>query len=166
MPRTRRSDKKPGRMSTATVKHLVRERDSNRCTKCGAWDLVHVAQYGRRLEVHRLVPGSVYTVEGCVLLCKPCHSGEPKREKGTPDHASEDGGGCFVRLPRCYKDALKRLKAKTRRETTVDIQIAVNDYLSFHELPTCPIRSRDCEFDYCRPDERRQCDVRTGDYFI
>jgi hypothetical protein len=31
-------------------------------------------QNGRSLGVHRLIPGSEYTVEGCVTLCYQCHA--------------------------------------------------------------------------------------------
>lgn len=43
----------------------------------------HQAKYGRQLDVHRLAPGSVYSVAGCVTLCKPCHGPEPKLPPGT-----------------------------------------------------------------------------------
>jgi hypothetical protein len=33
---------------------------------------------GRRLDVHRLTPGSPYSVEGCVTLCRACHGPERK----------------------------------------------------------------------------------------
>jgi hypothetical protein len=46
------------------TKKLVKERDG-RCVDCGSESL---------LEVHRLVPGSKYTVEGCVTLCEDCHA--------------------------------------------------------------------------------------------
>jgi hypothetical protein len=39
----------------------------------------HKEQSGRQLDVHRKVPGSRYSVEGCVTLCRRCHTREPKR---------------------------------------------------------------------------------------
>lgn len=64
-------------MSDATVKDAVRQRDGYRCVDCGK------AREGRALDVHRLVPGSAYTLEGCVTVCRGCHRkrhSKPKRE--------------------------------------------------------------------------------------
>jgi hypothetical protein len=47
----------------------------------------HEAMFGRALEVHRLIPGSVYTVEGCITLCKVCHGPKPKRARLSRDFA-------------------------------------------------------------------------------
>jgi hypothetical protein len=70
------------------VKESVRARDGYRCTKCGLTQAEHVAMTGRRLDVHRVTPGSVYTPEGCVTLCRDCHRTEPKRAAGQPDLAA------------------------------------------------------------------------------
>ena len=74
-------------MSITKVKAAVRERDGFRCTKCGVSNEDHLATHGKSLHVHRLTPGSVYTLEGCVTLCIPCHVLEPKRKSGTRDLA-------------------------------------------------------------------------------
>lgn len=74
-----------GHMTAATVKELVRERDRDSCVECGMSAVVHLLQYGRQLEVHRIVPGSLYTVAGCVTLCSACHDGKPHRANGEPD---------------------------------------------------------------------------------
>lgn len=50
------------------------ERDGGCCTRCPMTQVEHRAIYGRGLHVHRLDPGSVYTLNGCVTLCKPCHT--------------------------------------------------------------------------------------------
>lgn len=55
------------------IKHAVRERDGFTCAQCGLSNDEHVAQTRKQLEVHRIIPGSVYTVEGCVTLCRTCH---------------------------------------------------------------------------------------------
>lgn len=60
-------------MSTA-VKEAVRKRDSHRCVDCGLTDEQHQRKYGRNLDVHRLLPGCVYSLEHCVTLCKSCHA--------------------------------------------------------------------------------------------
>jgi hypothetical protein len=46
----------------------------------------HLARYGRVLDVHRITPGSPYTVDGCLTLCRCCHAQCPKRRPGEPDH--------------------------------------------------------------------------------
>lgn len=53
------------------AKQAVRERDGHKCVDCGQPDSTKTRR--TLLHVHRLVPGSVYTVEGCVLVCIPCH---------------------------------------------------------------------------------------------
>lgn len=60
------------------VKAVVRYLSGYRCAKCGKSNEEHFRKTGCQLDVHRLVPGSAYTVEGCVTLCTSCHSGKPK----------------------------------------------------------------------------------------
>jgi hypothetical protein len=69
-------------MNEATVKALVRHRDG-RCVECGMTNEEHVAKFGRQLDVHRIVPGSKYTLEGCVTLCRPCHGPQPRRSRNS-----------------------------------------------------------------------------------
>lgn len=66
------------RLSDNRIKHAVRARDGFRCTECGMTAEEHVALHGRNLEVHRIVPGSDYTPEGCVTLCRKCHGPKPR----------------------------------------------------------------------------------------
>lgn len=61
-------------MSVAKVKRAVRDRDGNKCVDCDLNNFDHLVIFGRGLHVHRLVPESPYTVEGCVTLCTPCHA--------------------------------------------------------------------------------------------
>lgn len=68
--------------SVGEIKRAVRERDGRRCTKCGLSSGDHFALTGRQLDVHRVVPGSAYTVEGCVALCRRCHGPMPKSRRG------------------------------------------------------------------------------------
>lgn len=70
-------------MNVLQIKAAVRTRDGHCCTECGTTSDQHRARYGRTLEVHRLKPGSEYTVDGCVTLCKPCHGPKPRRARGT-----------------------------------------------------------------------------------
>ncbi len=70
-------------MTALETKAAVRSRDDNACTDCG----ITAAEYQSRcrrprlLEVHRLIPGSPYTVDGCVTLCKRCHKGRHRKQK-------------------------------------------------------------------------------------
>jgi hypothetical protein len=60
-------------MNEDDIKTSVRERDGYRCVDCGMGHQLHREQFGRGLQVHRLAPGSPYTIEGCITLCRPCH---------------------------------------------------------------------------------------------
>jgi hypothetical protein len=72
--------------SILDIKRDVRARDGG-CTKCGITNAEHLARFGRQLDVHRVVPGSVYAVETAVAICRGCHGSQPKRKPGEPDHA-------------------------------------------------------------------------------
>ncbi len=67
------------------IKALVRHRDGYRCMECGMTATDHVEKCGRNLEVHRIAPGSEYTLAGCVTLCKKCHGRKPKSPRGHGD---------------------------------------------------------------------------------
>jgi hypothetical protein len=70
------------------VKEAVRERDGDRCVRCGMTNAEHrklftVVRKGKggqgvSLHVHRLVPGSIYTAQGCISLCQDCHGKAPE----------------------------------------------------------------------------------------
>ncbi|HVL11504.1 MAG TPA: hypothetical protein VM529_03010 [Gemmata sp.] len=66
----------------------------------------HKAKSGRTLEVHRVVPGSLYTLEGCVTLCKACHGPQPRRKRGEPDLAN--GPALFLRLSKDHVAVLHK----------------------------------------------------------
>lgn len=99
------------------IKTEVRARDDYRCTKCGLTNAQHYAKYGKALDVHRLVPGSVYTVEGSVTLCRICHGPEPRRGPGQIDWANP--------TVRVYRDLLKRARVIAAHR-----RIRVADYLA------------------------------------
>jgi predicted amidophosphoribosyltransferase len=73
---------KPHRLSPPEVKALVRHRDGYRCQECGMTARQHVRRYRRTLDVHRIVPGSPYTVDGCMTICRRCHGDKPKAAPG------------------------------------------------------------------------------------
>lgn len=77
--------RKKTRITVAEIKATVRRRDGMACTDCGRTNEKHIEQTGKQLEVHRLTPGSRYTVEGCVTLCFWCHKKKPSRQPGEPD---------------------------------------------------------------------------------
>lgn len=111
------------------VKRAVRLRDGNCCSSCGTTEKQHLRRCGRRLEVHRIVPGSLYTEEGCVTLCKRCHADKPKRKRGQPDLA--DSAPTVFRLGKKFDDLIGRLAqhfsatAVSRCTRTDVIRIAV-----------------------------------------
>ncbi len=60
-------------MTELEIKATVRERDGDACVDCGTTGRTNMANVGMILDVHRLVPGSPYTIDGCVTVCKRCH---------------------------------------------------------------------------------------------
>jgi len=85
MPRQQTTSQRPTEMMA--IKSAVRERDGFRCTKCKMTNNEHLSLYGRQLDVHRNVPGSLYSVEGCSTICKRCHGKQPQKKKGEIDLA-------------------------------------------------------------------------------
>lgn len=51
----------------------VRVRFGRRCAACPVRDEDQKARTGRALSVHRVRPGSRYSIDGCVPLCQACH---------------------------------------------------------------------------------------------
>jgi hypothetical protein len=80
------------------IKAAVRERDGHKCTNCGMSNDLHRERWGTGVEVHRLVPGSLYSLEGCVTLCKTCHGKQPRKPRFAFDHAHGISGESNVML--------------------------------------------------------------------
>jgi 5-methylcytosine-specific restriction endonuclease McrA len=93
------------------VKARVRQRDGRRCTKCGITEREHVRRHNRGLHVHRIVPGSLYSLEGCVTLCISCHGPQPKRPPGT-------GDDIVIRAYPALKEALHAYAKHDRRSAS------------------------------------------------
>lgn len=55
------------------IKAAVRKRDGFRCVDCGISQSRYKKSRGGQLDVHRLDPGSVYYMGGCITLCRTCH---------------------------------------------------------------------------------------------
>lgn len=111
------------------VKGAVRYRDKNRCVGCGMTNEKHVEKTGRRLEVHRKVPGSEYTVDGCELLCAKCHDGKPRKPNGSRDKAY--AANFRGHVTQDLADALRALSRTMGRRGNLanEIRIAIEDHL-------------------------------------
>jgi hypothetical protein len=109
------------------VKRAVRKRDGYACVQCGMTNAQHRIRWGGCLEVHRIVPGSLYTIEGCTTLCKTCHQPQPKRPKGSG--AATDGLGFTPEM-------LSRL-FQTARRLGLDVKsllsMIVHEWLPLYE---------------------------------
>ena len=109
-----------------SVKAAVRLRDGHCCIHCGMTGAQHYARWGSNLEVHRLTPGSLYSLEGCVTLCKDCHAREPKRPAETADLARPSQ---VVSLPDDVYQMMKTLADSQDRPVRFQILIAVREHL-------------------------------------
>jgi len=66
------------------LKKSVRTRDHHCCRRCGMSRTDHLARWRKGLEVHRIIPGSPYSLDGCITLCKSCHARSarsPRRQR-------------------------------------------------------------------------------------
>lgn len=101
------------------IKREIRQRDGWRCTECGLSDEEHHELYGKTLEVHRIIPGSSYDLEGCTTLCRACHGSKPKRENGV---AMEETGRAMVPIPQDLYLELKALARENNRPVSWEIR--------------------------------------------
>jgi hypothetical protein len=116
------------------VKAAVRWRDRYRCRGCGMRQAEHRGRYGKSLDVHRVIPGSLYTVAGCVTLCKDCHYARPGRQAGEADLAYGPRTSWAVSLPAAYHAVLKSLAAQNRRPLTRELRLALDQWVDAHAL--------------------------------
>lgn len=78
---------RPFRRTALEVKALVRFRDGYRCQGCGMTARENWRRYKQALDVHRLVPGSRYTLKGSLTLCRECHLHAHGRKPRDPNEA-------------------------------------------------------------------------------
>jgi hypothetical protein len=116
----------PVQLEPVETKALVRHRDGYRCTDCGMTASEHFLRTGRNLDVHRLVPGSPYTIAGCVTLCRRCHRLKPKLPRLT---GSESRGFVGLTLNAELVRLFRSLAAKNRRTLTAELSIAMEQHL-------------------------------------
>lgn len=138
---SKRKRAKPPRLSVLEIKTLVRHRDGYRCTDCGMSARRHVKETGCNLEVHRVVPGSRYTVKGCVTVCRSCHHSKPRSGFGRGVYRShgkaqnEIGPPIVIKLPDDVVERLKRL-AKANGSTLPRIVLLIlTEYLHKYLVP-------------------------------
>lgn len=116
------------------IKPNVRARDGFRCTKCGKTNEEHLAQTGRQLEVHRVVPGSAYTVDGCVTLCRRCHGPMPKSPP-RPGYWTRPfvlRVGLTLRIPASLKERFASVAQSNRRTLSAEMERAPEAYCEQH----------------------------------
>lgn len=116
-------------LSVLALKAAIRQRDAYCCTQCGMSNADHVAKYGRSLEVHRLAPGTPYTLDGCVTLCRPCHGTRPK----SPRYGNRTDPGS-VRIPSVFLEQIDKLVALNLSDRSEEIRHAVREYLKARDL--------------------------------
>ncbi len=110
-------------MPAREVKISVRKRDRYRCVECGMTAQEHLEQFDRNLEVHRVVPGSVYTVDGCITLCRICHNGKPKSPRGSKL------GWRMVRIRRIFLPFVEQAIEENSQTLTEWVNQAVREQL-------------------------------------
>lgn len=127
---------KPPRLSVAEIKALVRFRDGYRCRLCGMTARKHIKRFRHTLDVHRLVPGSKYTVKGCIAVCRPCHKTLPK----SPKHHGTSCPGVPDRIefhaPLGWKSAIDAASLASGVKPNAFIRAAILEFLKAKSLKT------------------------------
>lgn len=112
-------------MTDQQIKDAVRERDGQRCVDCGMTADEHISLYGKTLDVHRKVPGSEYSVDGCETVCKRCHGPREKLPAGTyPKNLR------YVALPIDLWQQLKNLADSEDRSISATAKRIVKKFFS------------------------------------
>lgn len=114
-------------MTVLEIKAAVRKRDGYACTRCGMNRAQHFAHYERDLDVHRVTPGSEYTMEGCITVCRSCHGPLPKCDYNSDPRA---GVNLNVWLPKELMEVFESLRRKDLRSKKDQVIIILRDYFS------------------------------------
>jgi hypothetical protein len=107
------------------IKAIVRYRDGYRCVECGMTARQHARRYGRGLEVHRIVPGSRYSVDSCVTLCQGCHKDKPKSPRGSCQR-----GHFQLAIPGELREPLLAVAEATERTLPAVVRLALKQFLA------------------------------------
>jgi 5-methylcytosine-specific restriction endonuclease McrA len=111
------------------IKAAVRRRDGYRCCECGLTNGKYFQRYGKSLDVHRIVPGSKYTLEGCVTLCQKCHFLRHSDIRAAlPPKLT-----LYANIDADLKDRLDKLADRRGRKLTAEVEIMVRRYLAVEE---------------------------------
>jgi hypothetical protein len=125
------------------IKQAIRERDGLRCSLCGLTNEEHLALHGTSLEVHRTVPGSLYTLDegACKTLCRRCHGPQPRRPRGAgqPDLAYGEPL-LAVRLPRDVYDRLQAAADGLSLKATSLLRLMIRQNLPAYERQAEEVR--------------------------
>jgi 5-methylcytosine-specific restriction endonuclease McrA len=111
----------------SAIKTAVRLRDGMRCTQCGLSNADHQKATGKSLHVHRLQPGSAYTVQGCISLCASCHGQAPRRAPGEQDREQT---AVLVALDPDMYDTLKAIAQANGRPVAWEIRRALQAHIN------------------------------------
>jgi len=131
----------PHKLSAHDVKALVRYRDGYRCTDCGMTDTQHHIEYNRTLDVHRIVPGSPYTVDRCVALCCACHYLKPKSAR-TAVAAIAVPEPSFP-IPKVKKTrTMDRHKPRNMIPLSIEIHAQLKELAAFLDIPISRLASQ------------------------
>jgi cytochrome c553 len=112
--------------SVDSIKAAARARDGYRCTKCGMTDTEHKARHGATLDVHRVVPGSAYTLAGVVTLCRPCHGPEPR----SPYRSYPPGSRFIILTQEVVRTAISLRALRTGKDNSDVVNDILRDALA------------------------------------
>lgn len=111
------------------IKASVRARDGMCCTQCGLTNDQHKEKTGKQLDVHRVVPGSIYSVEPgvCATLCRTCHGPKPRRPHGQGDTHR-------ALIPDDLYEALAALGERNDRPWYWEMNLAIRSHFRKHGI--------------------------------
>lgn len=121
--------KRVKKLNRENVKTIVRKRDGC-CTECGMTAEQHRIEFGRTLDVHRVVPNSKYTLEGCVALCRPCHRKKPHKPKHEPHYYPVLR---MLRIPEALRARLQKVAFRNARPVNWEGRIALEKHIAAEE---------------------------------